>query len=55
VIGEEKLQETINFIVVKGDDPLLALKATSSRLRMLSKEVDCYHKARATGRTQQCE
>ncbi len=29
VIGEEKLQETINFIVFKGNDPLLAMKATS--------------------------
>jgi hypothetical protein len=37
----------IDFIIAKGvDDPVLVLKATTSRPQVLNEEVDCFHKAR---------
>jgi hypothetical protein len=49
----------MDFIIAKGvDDPVLVLKATTSRPQALNEEVDCFHKARvgrsSKGKVQGC-
>jgi hypothetical protein len=50
--GEIKMQEVVDFIIMeKVIDPVLVMKAITSHLHLLNKEVDCHHNAKAAGAT----